>query len=196
MGQYFKAINVTKQEVVCPWCLGTGAKLWEWAANPLAAVFTLLLRKSDASGGGDYTSTSGLVTFAPGETSKQITVVVSGDTNVEPNETFSVSLSNAVGATIGDGSGQATISNDDTRTLAVNNVTLAEGNSGTTDAVFTVTLSAPSSVTTTVSYTTANGTATAGSDYQSRSGSLSFAPGETASFTSGLGSCRSFVFLK
>lgn len=54
MGQYFKAINVTKQEVVCPWCLDTGAKLWEWAANPLAAVFTLLLRKSDSSGGGDY----------------------------------------------------------------------------------------------------------------------------------------------
>ena len=54
MGQYFKAINVTKQEVVCPWCLDTGAKLWEWAANPLAAVFTLLLRKSDCSGGGDY----------------------------------------------------------------------------------------------------------------------------------------------
>jgi hypothetical protein len=54
MGQYFKAVNLDKREVVCPWCLSGGAKLWEWAANPQGAVFTLLLRKSSASGGGDY----------------------------------------------------------------------------------------------------------------------------------------------
>jgi hypothetical protein len=54
MGQYFKAVNVTKKEVVCPWCLSGFAKLWEWAANPWGAVFTLLLRKSSGSGGGDY----------------------------------------------------------------------------------------------------------------------------------------------
>lgn len=54
MGQYFRAVNTTKKEVVCPWCLGGIAKLWEWAANPWGAVFTLLLRRSDGSGGGDY----------------------------------------------------------------------------------------------------------------------------------------------
>ena len=54
MGQYFKAVNEDKKEVVCPWCLGGGAKLWEWAANPYGSVFTLLLRKSSAGGGGDY----------------------------------------------------------------------------------------------------------------------------------------------
>jgi hypothetical protein len=54
MGQYFRAVNKTKKEVVCPWCIGGGAKLWEWAANPLGAVFVLLLRKSSGSGGGDY----------------------------------------------------------------------------------------------------------------------------------------------
>jgi hypothetical protein len=54
MGQYFKAVNFDKREYVCPWCLGGGAKLWEWAANPQGAVFTLLLRKSSAGGGGDY----------------------------------------------------------------------------------------------------------------------------------------------
>jgi len=42
MGQYFKAVNVTKKEVVCPWCLGGVAKLIEWAVNPWGAVFTLL----------------------------------------------------------------------------------------------------------------------------------------------------------
>lgn len=54
MGQYFKAVNKTKKELVCPWCMGGGAKLWEWAANPQGAIFTLLLRKSDATGGGDF----------------------------------------------------------------------------------------------------------------------------------------------
>lgn len=54
MGQYFAAVNTDKKEFVCPWCIGGGAKLWEWAANPPGAVFTLLLRKSDEGGGGDY----------------------------------------------------------------------------------------------------------------------------------------------
>lgn len=54
MGQYFKAVNLDKREYVCPWCIGGGAKLWEWAANKQGAVFTLLLRKSDEGGGGDF----------------------------------------------------------------------------------------------------------------------------------------------
>ena len=54
MGQYFKAVNLDKREVVCPWCLDGGAKLWEWAVNRQGAVFTLLLRQSSATGGGDY----------------------------------------------------------------------------------------------------------------------------------------------
>jgi len=54
MGQYFKAVNMDKKEYVCPWCIGGVAKLIEWAANPQGAIFTMLLRKSSASGGGDY----------------------------------------------------------------------------------------------------------------------------------------------
>ena len=53
IGQYFRAVNKTKKEVVCPWCVGGGAKLWEWAANPIGALFVLLLRRSSGSGGGD-----------------------------------------------------------------------------------------------------------------------------------------------
>ena len=56
MGQYFKAANLDKKEVVCPWCMSGGAKLWEWAANPQGAIFTLLLRRSSGGGGGDYGS--------------------------------------------------------------------------------------------------------------------------------------------
>lgn len=54
MGQYFKAVNETKREVVCPWCLSSGSKLWEWSANPIGAVFTILLRRSSGTGGGDF----------------------------------------------------------------------------------------------------------------------------------------------
>ncbi len=61
--------------------------------------------------------------------------------------------------------------------INIDNVTVAEGNSGSTTATFTVTLSAASAQTVTVSYATANGTATAGSDYTPATGTLSFAPG-------------------
>ena len=54
MGQYFSLVNLDKHEYVCPWCMGSGAKLWEWAANTSGAVATILLRKSDEGGGGDY----------------------------------------------------------------------------------------------------------------------------------------------
>jgi hypothetical protein len=54
MGQYFKAVDLDKHEYVCPWCVGGVAKLWEWAANPWGALFTMLLRQSSESGGGDY----------------------------------------------------------------------------------------------------------------------------------------------
>jgi hypothetical protein len=61
----------------------------------------------------DYTATSGTLTFQPGETSRTISVSIKGDRKREANETFSVQLSNAVGATIEDGSATVTILNDD-----------------------------------------------------------------------------------
>ena len=53
MGQYFRAVNVTKREYVSPWDIGGGAKLWEWCANGTAGIFPYLLRKSTGGGGGD-----------------------------------------------------------------------------------------------------------------------------------------------
>ena len=61
----------------------------------------------------DYTATSGTLTFQPGETSQTISVSIKGDRKREPDETFTVQLSNAVGATIEDGSATVTIRNDD-----------------------------------------------------------------------------------
>ena len=63
--------------------------------------------------------------------------------------------------------------------LQIHDVTVAEGNAGTVAAAFTVTLSAASSQPVTVAYATGTGNATAGSDYVAKSGTLTFAPGET-----------------
>lgn len=61
----------------------------------------------------DYTATSGTLTFQPGQTSGTISISIKGDREREPDETFSVQLWNAVGATIDDGFATATIVNDD-----------------------------------------------------------------------------------
>jgi hypothetical protein len=64
--------------------------------------------------------------------------------------------------------------------LTIDDISIDEGNSGTVNAVFTVTLSATSSQTVTVNYATANGTATVGSDYVAASGQVTFQPGQTS----------------
>ena len=66
-----------------------------------------------------------------------------------------------------------------TVTLSIDDLTVTEGDSGTTAAVFEVTMSAASGQQVTADYETANGTATAGVDYQAKSGTLTFAPGDT-----------------
>ena len=135
-----------------------------------------------ATAGSDYLATSGTASFAIGQSTQTFTVTVNGDGTVEPNETFFVNLSSPTAATIADSQGVATITNDDSATtpsLAVSDVSVAEGNSGTVNAAFTVSLSAAASGPVTVAYATANGTATAGSDYVAGSGTLTFAAGTT-----------------
>ncbi len=129
---------------------------------------------------GDYTSATGTLTFAPGNRTQPIVVSVAPDTLDEPNETYVVDLSGATNATIADTQGTGTINdNDPTPSLRINNVTVPEGSSGTVTATFTVTLSAASSRTVTVNYTTADNTAVAPGDYTTTSGSLTFLPGTT-----------------
>lgn len=67
-----------------------------------------------AIAGSDYTDVSGTLTFAAGETSQSITVDIIDDSDVEPDETFTVTLANASGAAIADDTGIGTILNDDT----------------------------------------------------------------------------------
>src|SRR3989442_1317150 len=148
------------------------------------------------SGSPDYISQSGTLTFAPGETSKPVTVLVCADTAFEPDETFTVTLSGATNATIAKGTGTGTIQNDYSQpALSLDDVVKPEGTTsspppGTTAFPFTVSLSNPSGQTITVNYATGNvsaigNTSCAGSnsgspDYISQSGTLTFAPGETS----------------
>jgi hypothetical protein len=115
--------------------------------------------------GADFSATSGALIFAVGETSKVVSVPVVGETLPEGNETLTVTLSGAVGATIGTATATGTIVNDDPPALSISDATVTEGNAGTTSATFTLTLSPPSPTPVAVTYATANGTATAGSDY-------------------------------
>lgn len=62
---------------------------------------------------GDYQAITGTITFAPGQTSQTVTVTIVGDNTVEPDETFTVQLSNATGATLADASADGVILNDD-----------------------------------------------------------------------------------
>ncbi|MBO9851178.1 putative Ig domain-containing protein [Xanthomonas phaseoli] len=143
--------------------------------------FDLATADGTATAGVDYAASSLTRTIPAGSSSATFTVLVNGDTLAEPDETFFVNVSNVTGATVSDGQGLGTIVNDDAQpALSIDDVSVNEGNSGTTTATFTVSLSAASGQTVTVNYATADGTATAGSDYVARSGTLSFAPGVTA----------------
>ena len=90
-------------------------------SNAVGSTVTVAYATQDGSAllsNGDYQEASGTLTFAPGETSKTIIVSVVADKTVEPNETFSVVLSGANGASLLDGTGAGTILNDDSGTAA------------------------------------------------------------------------------
>jgi hypothetical protein len=130
-----------------------------------------------AVAGSDYTATSGTVTFPAGSTSQTLNVPVIGDTLDEDDETFVVTLSNPVNATIGTAQATGTIlDNDASPTVSVGDCAVPEGAACT----FNVALSAASGRNVFVNVATANGSAVAGSDYGSASGTIGFPPGLTA----------------
>jgi uncharacterized delta-60 repeat protein len=79
------------------------------------------------AGAADYIAAFGALTFAPGQTSKTLTVQVKGDTIVEPDESYRVILSKPNYATIADGDGIGSIRNDDTASTALMNGTVNDG---------------------------------------------------------------------
>jgi hypothetical protein len=133
----------------------------------------------------DYASRSGTLTIPQGQTSRTITVPVNGDTDAEPDERFFLDLTAfSLGAdAIEDGRGMGTITDDDTvgaelPVLSIDDVSGAEGDSGFTDFVFTVTRSGDLSRASSVHFHTEDGSAKTPQDFVAiRHGVLNFGIG-------------------
>ena len=157
------------------------ANLDKASAIPVSVAYAT--SNGTATAGVDYTADSGTITFAPGVTTQSVHVGILGDTVVEPNETFTVTLSAPTGLTIARGTAIGTITNDDVvavvtaPTVSLADASVTEGNGGTVNLAFTATLSKASTTAITVNYATSNGTATASQDYTARTGTITFAPG-------------------
>ncbi|MFM6621252.1 MAG: Calx-beta domain-containing protein, partial [Dolichospermum sp.] len=135
----------------------------------------------------DYTGatpgTGKTITFAAGSSTATLTIDPTADTIVESNETVALTLATGTGYNIGTTTAvTGTITNDDLlpKINLSANQTIVEGNTNPQNVTYTVTLSNASTQTITVQYATANGTAIAGSDYTSTSGTLTFNPGVTS----------------
>ncbi|QSV52976.1 MAG: hypothetical protein HEP80_02675 [Dolichospermum sp. UKL201] len=134
------------------------------------------------AGATTFTGTTGTINFAANETTKTITIDPTADTIVESNETVALTLLAGTGynniATPAAVTG--TITNDDTPIINLSpDQKILEGETNPQNVTYTVTLSTSSTQTITVNYATADGTATAGLDYTSTNGTLTFAPGIT-----------------
>ncbi len=147
-------------------------------------TFVVTTSDGSATAPGDYTAiTLGqnqTITFDPGITTQTFNVSVIGDTFVEGDETFNVQLISsqapAPNGNVPVASAVGTIVNDD-RELSINNATVTEGTGpGSTDAVFTVSLSNAPQVgqDVTVNFATAGASATSGTDFTATSGKLTF----------------------
>ncbi|TWA75204.1 Calx-beta domain-containing protein [Azospirillum brasilense] len=163
---YIELSTSTGKPVSVDWALtGTGA-------NPVDA----------ADFGG--TLPSGTVTLVGWETSRMFMVEVSGDTTVEPDETYTITLSNPNGVALGTTTATGTIRNDDTTlSIAALDATKAEGSSGSTAYTFEVTRAGNIEGNSTASYAV-TGTGANPADAADFGGTLpsdtvSFAPGET-----------------
>ncbi len=135
---------------------------------------------------GAYTPTGGTLTFSPGQTSETISVPVAGVTAAGlPNQTFFIAVANPVNGTIARQLAMATLVNSllptVVPTISVVDTMPVQVGSTSTQAVFTVNLSAATTTTVTMFYGTGDGTATAASGaYTPTCGTLTFSPGQTS----------------
>ncbi len=151
--------------------------------SPRAAATTVHYSTVDetATAGSDYNAKSASVKIGANKTSATVAVTVRGDNAVEGDETLGLSIDSVTGGyAMGTSQATGTILDDDATnspTISIGDASIVEGNSGTSNAVFTVTMSAPSATPTPVSYETADGSATAGSDYIAKKGKVSIPAG-------------------
>lgn len=146
-----------------------------------AATINFATAGGSATGGSDYTALTQTLTFAAGEISKTIQIAVTNDTLAESNETVVASISSGANSgVVATSSATSTINDDDQSVWSVSTETstLDEG-----AGFITYTVSRTGSTgAASINFTTAGGTATAGTDYTATVGSqvLTFAAGETS----------------
>jgi hypothetical protein len=140
------------------------------------------ISNANATAGSDYDSVSGILTFPPSQTTETFTVPIlddGADDEYDGNESFGLTLSNPTHAGLGPTS-DATVTIDED----IPTVQFAAANYGVSETAgsveVTVDLSEAVSASVSVRYQTSDGTATAGTDYGSTSGLLTFAPGQTS----------------
>lgn len=164
-----------------------------------AASATYSTADGTATAGSDYTATSGTINWGAGDaTAKPIIVPILNDSVVEGSETFKVNLTSAVGATLGANKAvTVTITDNDTgagvlqfsasnyvfKENGVNASLAATRTGGSPGAVLTVTRTGGSLGAVSVAYATTPGSATAGADYTSKTGTLSWLTGDVAAKT-------------
>ncbi|HEX8746470.1 MAG TPA: Calx-beta domain-containing protein [Pyrinomonadaceae bacterium] len=158
------------------------------ASGKVVTVRVSTVTGGTATAGSDYTPIDNvLVTFQPGQKEASVNVQVFGDTNVEPDETIFVKISNATNGQVAGFQASCRIRNDDVDQatselkFSAASYTVNEGD-GT--ATINVTRVGSTTGTVTVRYTMASGTATINSDYTNTFGELTFESGQTTkSFT-------------
>jgi serine protease len=154
----------------------SGTKLMSFTAtlgsvSSSAVTFNASSQGNTATAGVDFASLPVTGFSIPaGQLSTTVNVTINGDTAVETNETFFVWLSSITGATLADGLGIGTITNDDTAatsSLRINDASISEGNSGTKVLTFTASLNAASANAVNFNASTQSNTAAAGVDFAS-----------------------------
>jgi hypothetical protein len=169
------------------------------SANPVTVRYAT--SNSSAVAGTDYTYTSGTLTFPPATTTEQVTVPVTAQSIYQTTRIFYLYLNTPVNAVLGHSPGQGTIlDNNHQAYVSSDDVTIAEPGSGTTTVNVPVRVTSQSSFPVTVAYSTSNGSAVAGTDYTTTSGTVTI-PANTAQVTvpvivtaSGLATTKYFAF--
>src|SRR3984957_7091883 len=160
------------------------------AASASAVTVAYTTKNGSAVSGTDYTTTSGTLTFPPGETAQNITVPIIDRSGSAPARSFSVTISSATSATIAYGPAVVTIGASGASSVSTPGISASpDVVVGETDGYvdLPVTLNAPRVNTVTVNYATADGSGSGGNStcafassvYQAESGTLTFTPGVT-----------------
>ncbi|MAC52789.1 MAG: hypothetical protein CME31_09620 [Gimesia sp.] len=151
--------------------------------TPVSIDFSTIGQSATQSA--DFEQLSGTLTFAPGELTKSIPIVITDDEYTEMTETLLINLFNLQTTRpfviLADSQSVLTIENDDIANFSVNNITVNESSGS---AVIQVTLDHPVSSTVTFDYATADDSALNASDYFGKSGTLTFLAGQQTKYVS------------